>query len=194
LKLKEIKLKSSGYRQQNVNYINQRATIVVPRSQKAFMIHSLSILIKLVSVGGCMVFMNLSSLVWRFIFGLVLGGLICRILLILSHTKSNVTYLISFGLLIRVSVGLFVISLVSVFYIQPFDVYTTEIIYFVLTAIVIFDSFLMQIIGLILGKHASRPIIRQYDEIDLRFREGYQVYNDVPVISIIYPLFRWFFG
>ena len=39
-RLKDVKLKSGGYRQHNVNYVNQTVSITVPRSQKAFAIHS----------------------------------------------------------------------------------------------------------------------------------------------------------
>jgi hypothetical protein len=194
LKLKEVKIKTGGYRQHNVNYVNQNISVMVPRSRKAFIIHSMNILFKLCSIAGCLIFLNISSFVWRIIFGMVVGGIITRVHLTLTRTKSNVTYLISYGLMLRVAIWLTGISLVSRFYTQPFDIFTNDFIHFVIGAIIIFDSFIMQLIGMVMGKYSSKPVIAQYPEATSRFNEGYIVYNDVPVISFIYPIFKWIFG
>lgn len=194
LKLKELKFNPGGYRQHNVNFINQHISILIPRSQKAFIVHSINIFIKLLSIFYCLFFLNISSLVWRFIFGIVLGGVLSRLLLKITHTKSNVTYLISYSAIIRVIVWLFGIILASRFYSRPFDIFTNDYIRFALTAILIFDSFLMQLVILLLGKNASKPIIVQFPETANKFNEGYLVYNDIPVISVVYPLFKWLFG
>jgi curved DNA-binding protein CbpA len=194
LKLKDIKLHMGGYRQQNVNYVNQDITIMIPRSHKAFIIHTTNIFIKLLSVAGCLIFADISSLVWRMIAGMILGGLISRILLTITGTKSNVTYLISYGLIIRVIVWLLCLGLASRFYFSPFDIYTTESRYFAITAIIVFDSLLMQLISMIFGRYASKPICVQYPETAARLEEGYIAYNDIPVFSVLYPLFKWIFG
>jgi hypothetical protein len=194
LKLKEVKFRSEGYRQHNVNYLNKSASVLIPRSQKAFIVHSLTILVKLLSIIVCLLFLHITSITWRIIFGFVSGAVLCRLFLFLTRTRSSVTYLISYGFLIRVAVWIFSIAMVSRFYTNPFDVYTNGAIHFVLVAILIFDSFLMQLISIILGKHASLPITRQYQATIEKFNEGYLVYNDVPVISFIYPLIKWIFG
>lgn len=194
LKLKEVKFKSDGYRQQNVNYVNQNISVLVPRSQKAFIIHSVNILIKLSSLFYCLIFLSISSITWRAIAGMAFGGILSRLHLLISGTKSNVNYLISYGLILRISCWILCVVLVSKFYFNPFNITTNDHIHFVIVAIIIFDSFLMQFVNLILGKYSSMPIFEQFPETVNRFNEGYIVYNDVPVISFIYPLFRWMFG
>ncbi len=194
LKLKDVKFKTSGFRQHNVNYINQSHTILIPRSRKAFIIHSICIILKVSTLLGSIIFLNISSAIWRVIIGFLTGAFLTRLLLILSQTKSNVTYLYNYGLLIRTMLWLATIILASRFYLHPFDIQTSDIIYFIITAILISDAFIMQLLNLILHDGASIPFINQYYETTLKFKEGYTAYNDVPVISIIYPIFRWIFG
>lgn len=194
LKLKDVKLKFGGYRQHNVNYVNQTVSVAVPRSRKAFIMHTGCALIKVLSIISCMVFLDITSVVWRFIIGMIFGVLLGKAVLLFSLTKSNTTYLISLGFVIRIAMWITGIALASRFYQDPFDIRTTDSIYFVVVSIIIFDSFLMQLLNLILGKFNSLPIIKQYPEADCMFRQGYVVYNDVPVLSVIYPLFRWIAG
>jgi hypothetical protein len=194
LKLKEIKYGSGGYRQHNVNYVNQNISIAIPRSQKAFIIHSVIAGIKILSLIACFLFLNLNSMVWRFIMGIIAGGFLGTLLRLGSGTRSNISYLISYGFLVRVILWLSAIVAVSRFSLHPFDISTNDTVYFAVTAIVVFDSFLMQLVEAVLGKYASAPIIRQHPAAELKFREGFVVYNDVPVLSVIYPLFRWMIG
>ena len=194
LKLKDLKVKSEGFRQHHANYINENASILIPRSRKAFVIHSADACIKTASVLSCLVFLDISSLVWRVILGLVLGGLISTVTLLITRTKSNVSYLLSFGALFRVGIWMFIISLISDFGIEPFNIITSDFIYFAVTAIIMFDCFLMQLVNFAFGKHSSIPLIKQYDEVNKKFKEGYRVHNDVPVISAVYPLFKYIFG
>lgn len=177
-----------------MNYVNKNVTVIVPRSKKAFILHSISILIKLLSIVGCIIFLDISSMVWRIIIGMTAGGIISKLMLLIYGTRSNTTYLISYGMLFRAGLWLICISLASRLHVDPFDITTTDSIYFVVTAIIIFDSLLMQLIGYILGKYATLPVTKQYSEVMQKFSEGYCLYNDVPVISVLYPLFRWLFG
>lgn len=194
LKLKEIKLKTGGFRQHNVNYVNNNITVLIPRSHKAFIIHCVNVLLKILSIAGCLIFLNLSSYTWRLIAGIIAGALTSCLILFVSDTKSNVSYLVSYGFVFRVILWVACIALISKFYMQPFDIQTSDSIQFVITAIVIFDSFVMQLTGLILGRYASKPIIPQFPESASRLNEGYSAYNDIPILSVIYPLFKWIFG
>jgi len=85
----------------------------------------------------------------------------------------------------QVIIWLFCLALASKFTTMPFNIKTTDSIYFAVTSIIIFDSFLMQLIHLLLGKHASLPMFKQYSEVTHKFNEGYVVYNDVPVLSVV---------
>jgi hypothetical protein len=194
LKLKDLKLRTEGIRQHHVNYINENICIPIPRSRKAFIVHSLIALLKIFILVLCLLFLPLTSVVWRSVFGLVMGGIVGTLLLLVARTRSNVSYLISTGILLRICIWVSALLLASRITFHPFNIQTTEAIYFVITAIIIFDSFLMQLIDFAIGKNASKPIARQYPEVRQKFYDGYKVYNDIPVLSVIYPLFKWIFG
>jgi hypothetical protein len=194
LKLKDVKIKSEGFRQHNVNYVNRNHNIYIPRSQKAFIVHTAGMLIRVMTLLGFLLFSELSSVVWKVIAGMIAGGFLSALLFILSGTKSNMSYLFSSGLMIRISMWLLAIVVVSRFYFEPFNVYTSDSIHFVIVAIILFDSLLMQLIGLTIGISSSIPVFRQYPETIKKFKEGYVVYNDIPVISFLYPIFRYIFG
>jgi len=194
LKLKEIKLQTSGFRQHNVNYKNKIINISIPRSKKAFTIHTINIGIKILSILLCMIFLNISSHFWTFIFGLVLGGIVSSVILFISDTKSNVSYLFSYGFLFRISVWLVIIISLSSFNTDPLNITTSDGIYFAVIAILLFDSLLMQISNLILGKYSVMPILKQYDDLNQKLNDGYKFYNDINVISVLFPVFKWIFG
>jgi hypothetical protein len=194
LKLKDLRVKSGGFRQHNVNYMNEKATILVPRSRKAFFIHSVNTGIRIASILSCLVFLDISSLVWRIIIGVAIGGLISSLISLITRTKSNVSYLFSYGTLFRVAVWIFILAQISHFSIEPFNITTSDYIYFVITAIVLFDCFLMQLVNFAFGKYSSKPITNQYADTTQKFNDGYRVYNDITVISVVYPLFKWIFG
>jgi hypothetical protein len=86
------------------------------------------------------------------------------------------------------------IVVVSEFSLEPFNIRTSDSIQFVVTSIIIFDCLIMQFLDFILGKNASRPLLRQFPEVALKMGSGYRLYNDIPVISVIFPLYKWVFG
>ena len=54
------------------------------------------------------------------------------------------------------------------------------------------------VIDLVLGffpfyRLLFRPVIRQGKVLESLYREGYQNYQELPVYSMIYPLFKWLF-
>jgi hypothetical protein len=194
LKLKDLKVQSGGFRQHSVNYKNENAVISVPRSRKAFILHSVITAIKILSILSSMIFLDISSFVWRFILGMAVGGLFSSLILLITFTKSNITYLLSYGSVFRVAIWLFIISLVSHFSLTPFNIQTFDYIHFAVFAIIIFDCLLMQLVNFAFGKYAAKPIVKQFPVVEQKFKDGYKVYNDIPVLSVIYPLFKWIFG
>jgi hypothetical protein len=194
LKLKDIKVRTTGFRQHNAYYVNDSFAVLVPRSQKAFIVHSVNTGIKIVSILSCLAFLDISSVIWKFILGVALGGLISSSILLITRTKSNVSYLFNYCTIIRLCVWIFIIALCTHFSRAPFNIITSDYIYFVVTAIVLFDCFFMQLLNLALGKNSSKPIAKQYPDVMRKFNEGYKIYNDVTVISVFYPFFKWIFG
>jgi hypothetical protein len=193
-KLIDVKISTDGFRQHNFHYSNKNLSLLIPRSRKAFIIHTISSLIKVMALICCLLLFPVSSIVWRFIFGMITGGILSTLVFLISGTKSKVSYVISYGLIIRMIVWVFCIVLVSRFSIKPFDINTTDIIQFVVTVICIFDCLLMQLLDMILRRKAFLPVSRQYPELIQKMETGFMVYNDIPVISVISPLFKWFLG
>ena len=194
IKLKDIKLSLDGFRQYRANYINEKAIIQIPRSRKAFIIHSINTIIKIITILACLLFFDISSYLWRIIIGMVLSGVICSLFLLISRTKSNVSFLYDYNFIIRASIWLLIIFKLSHISLDPFNIRTSDFIYFAVTAIIIFDCILMQGVSMILRKYSSKPIISQYGEVNKLFNAGYTLYNEMPVFSVIYPLFKWIFG
>jgi hypothetical protein len=77
---------------------------------------------------------------------------------------------------------------------KPFNIITTDAIQFVVTAIIFFDCLIMQFLDMVLRGESFRPVSRQYPELIQNMEKGFRVYNDIPLISVIYPLFKWFAG
>ncbi len=149
LKLKDLKIRTGGFRQHNVNYINQNIIVLIPRSRKAFVLHSVSTLIKLTALLYCLLFLPISSIVWRFIAGITVGTLVSVLLLAVTRTRSNFSYLLSMGLIFRIILWIFSIVLASDFSLEPFNISTSDSIQFVITSIIIFDSLVMQFLDFI---------------------------------------------
>ncbi len=194
LKLKEIKLKFEGFWLPKANYINEKTTIFIPRSKKAFIIHSVNSFIKITGILSGILYLNISSFLWRIIIGIAVGGVLNGMVLLISRTKSNVSFLFDFNLTSRIIIWMILFFELSNFSYHPFNISTSDFVYFVVTAIIFFDCILMQLIDMIPGKYSSKLLFRQYSEVEKQFDSGYKVYNDIPVFSVIYPLFKWIFG
>jgi DnaJ-domain-containing protein 1 len=194
LKLKDIKLNKDSNILRSANYVTKSISIFVPRSQKALIIHTLTVLIKVMCITGCLVFLNIPSLVWRLIAGFAGAAVLSRILLTAFSTRSNISYLYNPGFFIRIFLWMTAICLASRFHFDPLRINTTDIIHFIIAVILMFDCLVMQLINVVMGKTASWPLSHQPPEIIEKFNEGYRVYNDIPVISILFPVFKWIFG
>lgn len=193
-KLKNLKISSGGFRQHSVQYINKNACLLVPRSKRAFILHTGASFIKVASVLTCLIFLPLTSFVWRGIAGIAAGGILATLLLAITHTRSNVSFLITSGMIFRAAVWVCSISMASRFFTRPFDIVTTDSIQFVITSIIIFDCLMMQFLDFATGERASLPLVRQFPEVSEKMRTGFHPYNDIPLISVVYPLLKWFFG
>ena len=141
-----------------------------------------------------MTVLDFSSVLWRLITGILAGWIITSLVLLFSRTRSNVSYLLSYGSVFRLLFWLTIIALISDFRFNPLNIIISDDVYFILALLFLLDSFLMGFTGLIFGKRSYLPLTKQYPAAEQKFREGFKVYNDVPVVSIVYPFFRWLFG
>jgi hypothetical protein len=192
--LKDLKLSTGGFRQHQVNYVNKNVVVVIPRCRKALRVHSLLTVLRVLLLLAFMIFLPVTSLVWRYILGTAAGMVLSWFVLVLSSVRANNSYLFTPGFVFRLLAWTAAISLASRFNTHPFDITTTDSIQFVLAAILIFDCLLMQLTDLVGGKITSRPLFRQHPQVTAHMAENYHAYNDIPFVSVIYPTFRWFFG
>ncbi len=194
LRQKDIKLRTGGFQQHNVSYVNESVIIAVPRSRKAFIVHSLITVVKIVSILFFLIFTNISSTIWKIIFGFITGGLLGSLILVLTRTRSNVSHLFNYGTIVRICIWFLSVLTVSVFHFSPFDVSTSDFIYFVITSILLFDCLLMQLTDLLMGRHSPKRLFEQYPDLNKKLNDGFIEYNEVPVVSVIFPVFKWIIG
>jgi curved DNA-binding protein CbpA len=194
LKLKEIVIKTEGYRQHNISYVNEKKNVQIPRSKRAFVFHAIITLVKIFSILGCIIFLDFSSVVWRIIAGIALASVISSIASFILRIKSSTTYLYSYSFILRLILWIALVVFCSKFYSNPFNIKTTDYIYIIVFSIIIFDCVIMQGIDIVLKKYASKPMTKQYKEVEEQFKAGYKVYNDVPVFSFLFPIYRWIIG
>ena len=194
LKVKDIKLKYGGPMKHHVNYKNVYEEIKIPRSLKAFRIHTINTIIKILSVVLCLLVLKFDSILWRIIVGIFVGGIITQIILLLFKTRSNTSYLVSPILLIKLITWIWIIYLVSDVQIQSGNIITQPSILIAIIGILFLDAFLEQFLKILFGKRIIKPIIKQHMKITEKFENGYQVYNEIPIWTVVFPIYKWIFG
>lgn len=194
LKTIDIEIQTGGVLDHSARYKNKVKRVVVPRSSRAVYYHRMVSLIKLFSIVAFLIFFPLESILWRFIAGLFAGGIISTLLLKLARVRSKVSYLLTPGLIVKISIWLVCLALIS----SPgpgFDIRISGYVYLVVAGLL----FLLDMIfDLLMGflpfyGHMFRPLLKQGAILDSLYREGYQNYQELPVYSVIYPLVRWLF-
>jgi hypothetical protein len=156
----------------------EQKIVRIPRSRRAFIIHSLSSVIKISILVLSIVFItNIPFARFSLPIGLILGGLISGILLLATGTRPKVAYLISYGMLIKFFVWMVLIGF--------FGSYAFIFLFF--------DPMLEALLRLLSKDNLFIPLTRQYPPLHKLFRKQYQLYMELPVLSIISPLFRWLF-
>jgi len=191
--VRDIQLKNRGPLQHDARYKRDYVEVSVPRSRKAFIIHVLTSLLKLISVVTSLIFLPLESLIWRFIIGAAVGGILSSLMLLLTLTRPCTSYLLNPTLLIKGCIWAYLIFLLSTFY-PDWHITTSEyaLVTFTIAAMFI-DFFIDPVAGLIFKKNMWKPIFKQPPQLSNYFERGYQNNLEIPVWSTIYPILRWFF-
>jgi len=194
LKTIDIQIRSYGALIHDAGYKNKMKRVIVPRSARALFYHRLVSLIKVLSCLGFLVFFPVHSVIWRFIAGLMMGGIISTIILNISKVRSKVSYLLTPGLIVKAAVWIIALSLISSAG-PGFNIQLSSYVYLVVAGLL----FLLDMIfDLVLGffsfyRKMFRPIPPQGAILDAIYKEGYQNYQELPVYSVLFPLFRWLF-
>jgi uncharacterized membrane protein len=194
LKLHSVQLNFAGALWHEARYNRTYKKLSIPRSKKAFRIHMAISLIKAFSILLALIFLPFESLLWRFVGGIIAGGILTAAILLLSHTRSKVSYLYTWNLLIRL--GLWVLLLVMLCSWKEFpDIKPTEYLVVGVIFMLFFqDVFVDLVTKIILRKtNLDRPIITQPFEIQKLINQGYQNYLEIPIWSTIFPLIKWVF-
>jgi hypothetical protein len=194
LKTIDIKIQTYGALNHDARYKNKKKRVVVPRSARAQFYHRIASLIKVLSILLGLLLIPLDSILWRMLAGIFVGGFISFLLLLAVRVKSKVTYLFTPGLLIKSGIWLLSLSLISTFG-PGFNIAISSYVYLVVAGLLFF---LDMIFDLVMGffpfyRRLFRPMVRQGKVLDSLYKDGYQNYQELPVYSVLFPLFRWIF-
>lgn len=163
--------------QQRTGMKRKTRDIRIPRSRKALVIHSILPFFKIGTVVVFVLSLRHGPLRDYAIFlGLPAGGLLSSCLLLATGTKSKASYLLSYGMLIKL---LF---------------WVLAILFFNKRALllVFFDPLIEASLRFI-SDGLFRPMLRQYKPLEVLFEHDYQLYLELPVWSALVPFFRWLF-
>jgi len=194
VKTLDIKIKSYGALNHDAKYKNKVKTVVIPRSIRAQFFHRMATLLKLVSIILCLILFPVESLLWRFIAGLLIGGVLSMIVQALAGVRSRVSYLLTPSLLIKGGIWLFALFKISI--VGPgFNIETTGYIYIVVAGLLfLLDMLFDLLMGLFpFYQRLFLPLLKQGAVLDSLYREGYRNYQELPVYSVAFPLFKWIF-
>ena len=162
----------------------------MPRSQKALFVHTTVSGIKVFCILVSMVFAPFSSLAWRFIAGCFVGWTISSIVLLVTRTRSKSSYLLSWGMLIKIAFWTGVLVSISTFHFP--DIRTSGYIQLVVITMLTADSFLEQLLKLI-SRRVFIPFSKRYELLRKHFEDNCQLYLETSAWTTIYPFFRWIF-
>jgi hypothetical protein len=176
-RIKNIQLYSYGTLPGRAAGINRDIkTVNIPRSRKAFTIHSICSIIKILSIVTCLVFIRIEP--WSHFSlptGIALGSLLSLLLLTLSSTKPKSSYLLNPGMMIKI-----LIWLVCIYFLQGYA-----------ALLLFFDPMIEATLRFISRDNIFIPVVKQHPEIETLLRNRYQFYLELPIWSVINPFFRW---
>lgn len=193
VKVKDIHLNNKGPMQHMAGYDRKEFAVPMPRSQKAFIIHSITSVIKLMSILLALIILPFGSIVWRFIFGAIAGWFAASVVLLLTRTKSKTMYLLSYGMIIKIVVWFAVLALFTSFDWGTKRISPTDYGKFIMVIMVFADSFLEQFLKTPKGWNLFRPLSRRYRGMSVYFNGNYQLYLEIPLWTTLYPIVRWIF-
>ncbi len=194
LKTTDIRITSFGALDHAATYKSKLTKVVIPRSARAHFFHKLSSLLKLTSIGSALLFFPVESILWRFLAGILAGGILSTILLALARVRPKANYLLTPGLLIKGLIWTFSICMISKFG-PGFTIRTTGDVYIVLAGLLfLLDMVFDLVMGFFPFYHRMfRPVVPQGTVLESLYRKGYQNNLELPVYSVLFPLYKWLF-
>lgn len=193
IKVKNIRLSNQGPLQHYYGFDRNEVTIAIPRSRKAFIVHSLIAVIKIFSIAGAIIFLPFQSVVWKFMAGALIGWVLSSLVLLVTFTRSKTGYFFSFGFIIKIIIWTGIISLFTNFNFQNQQITLTDYSKFILFIMIFADAFLEQFLKTVKSLHIFKPILKQYRTFDKYFNGDYLLYLEVPLWTTVFPMIRWIF-
>lgn len=193
IKIKDVQLKNFGPMQHYAGYNRNEFSYAIPRSHKAFIVHSITSVIKVLSIVLAMILAPFDSFIWRFVAGLLFGWLLASLVLWVSRTKSKTGYLFSYAVIIKVIVWTFVLAMFTKFQASPLQIVSGEYMKLCLVIMAFGDSLLEQLLKVSKKHYLFKPILKQYRSMDAYFGGKYILYLEVPLWTTVYPIIRWIF-
>jgi DnaJ domain len=191
IRVKGVQLDNRGPLQHYVRYDSKEYIIDLPRSQKAFIIHSVTSIIKIITILTSLFFLPLHSILWRFIVGTLLCWLFSSSLLWITHTRSKTGYFLSYAILVKTLFWFVAIILASKFDFVNFDVITSKYVSSVIVFMFLFDSIVEQLLNVSKKIHLFKPLSRHYQPLSIYFEKNCRFYLEIPVWTVVYPFIRW---
>ncbi len=191
IRVKGVQLDNRGPLQHYAHYDRKEYTIDLPRSQKAFIVHSLVSIIRITTILMSLFFFPVHSLLWRFIFGTVLCWLFSSLLLWFTHTRSKTGYFLSYAVLVKMLLWMVAIILTSSFDFVSFNVITSKYIVSVVLFMFLLDSIIEQLLNVSKKTILFKPLSNHYRSLSIYFEKNCRFYLEIPVWTVVYPFIRW---
>jgi hypothetical protein len=194
LRVEKIRIRTFGALDHQAGYTNTIKRVVIPRSFMAQKYHRISSTIKVVSILAFLVFLPVESILWRFVAGMISGGVVSAILLAVTRVRSKVSYLLTPSLLIKAMIWLLALYLISDTG-PGFNISLTGNVYIVVFGLFfLLDMFFDLVMGMFpFYPRLFRPLVRQGAVMQSLYSQGYQNYQEWPLWSFFYPFFKWLF-
>jgi len=194
IKTLDVKIISYGALSHDARYKNKVKRVVIPRSIKAQFYHRMATILKLATIVLFLTLFPIESMLWRLIAGMVCGGVLSAIMQGLVGIRSRVSYLLTPGIIIKGVIWLF--ALLSISITGPgLNIQTTGYIYIVVAGLLfLLDMIFDLVMGFFPFYHRLfTPVLKQGVVLDSLYKEGYRNYQELPVYSVVFPLFKWLF-
>jgi len=192
LKVHGVQLNFIGAVWHEARYNRTYKKISVPRCKKALRIHIAISVIKACSIFLALFLLPFESLLWRFVGGTVIASIVTAAVLVISQTRSKVSYLFTWNMIIRFSLWLLLLVMLCNWNNFP-DIQPSEYLVSGIILMLFFQDLFVDLITKIIFKkiNLNKPIIKQPSDIQKLFNQGYQNYLEIPIWSTLFPLIRW---
>jgi hypothetical protein len=190
IKVKSIQLRNQGPFQHNITYNHVEKKLTLPRSQKAFLVHGIVSILKIMALLYFLIFTDIKSFAWRFIGGMLLGWLISYLVLLITSTRSKAGFLFSYAIIIKMTVWLLLITFLSNFRLAPFNIYTSEYLPVAVIILLFVEPILEQLLKMT-RKNLYKPLLGYYKPYSEYFCGDNYLYLEIPLWTTLFPIFRW---